>query len=394
MAVKIREKEKGSGVYWCFIHHRGRRLSIKAGSLKAAQVAKEYYDAKLLTDPDSLFAPKARVAPTVREMSKRWLADAKYRQSTRVRYQTLLDPWVLPAIGSKKVDEVSRADVKGIINAAQKTGLSRSTLELILTTISCTLREAVDEGYIETIPTADVLRKVKGSRKPPNPFTREEWFAFIAAADKVAGEKWALALRFMFYTGCRLGELIALEWADIDWAAKKVSFNKSFRLELSGTKTGAHRSVDMPEELIAMLKQYRKRVLSEVLEDRSERPALVFPKNGGHCPQNSFRNLFKRVQKAAGQTGRHPHDIRHTTASMLLSMGANVMYVAKHLGHTSTKMTLDVYGQWLPQSGPAPVNLLTFSAPNTHSEKKNAAEAASFLNLVAMQGFEPRTLRI
>jgi len=360
MGVKIREKYRGSGVYWCFVNNQGRRTSFKAGSYKAAQVAAEYYEAKLLTDPDSLFTTKARTAPIFRAMSKRWLENVELRESTIERYSHLLESWILPAIGSKKVDTINRADVKAIITAAQKAGLSRSSLELILTALNNVLREALDSCYIDSLPTNEILRKVKGKRKPPNPFDRESWEAFITAADRIE-PYWALALRFMFYTGCRLGEILAVEWDDIDWPEKKVTFNKAFRRSLAGTKTDVHRNVDLADELIPPLRQHWMQTMTEVLADASEKPSIIFHLHGVHCNQNHFRRVFERIQKAAGQTGRHPHDIRHTTASMLLSLGANVMYVAKHLGHSSTKMTLDVYGQWLPQDGPTQVNLLSNS---------------------------------
>ena len=76
--------------------------------------------------------------------------------------------------------------------------------------------------------------------------------------------------------------------------------------------------------------------------------ALLFPSHrGGHLPIEEYRRAFDKACNAVGITGLVPHGLRHTTASLAISAGANVKVVQRFLRHATAAMTLDRYGHLL-----------------------------------------------
>src|SRR5439155_23905225 len=106
MGVRVREKSQGSGEYWVFINHRGRRTSRRVGSLKAAQKVKEQIEARLKLGQEAL--PKETpAAPTLEEyyvkFKTRYL-DTAVRVSTRDSYDRSFRIHILPTLGLMPID--------------------------------------------------------------------------------------------------------------------------------------------------------------------------------------------------------------------------------------------------------------------------------------------------
>lgn len=93
--------------------------------------------------------------------------------------------------------------------------------------------------------------------------------------------------------------------------------------------------------------------------------------------QNSIRNVYKRISRKAGLREFRVHDVRHTYASLLLSNGESPVYVKEQLGHSSIKMTVDIYGHLIPSSNRQAVNQLDEITSELHpmrtQEKTKAA---------------------
>lgn len=93
--------------------------------------------------------------------------------------------------------------------------------------------------------------------------------------------------------------------------------------------------------------------------------------------QNSIRNVYKRISRKAELREFRVHDVRHTYASLLLSNGESPVYVKEQLGHSSIKMTVDIYGHLIPSSNRQAVNQLDEITPELHpmrtQEKTKAA---------------------
>jgi integrase len=232
--------------------------------------------------------------------------------------------------------------------------------------------------------------------------TADEVSLFLATCKKYRKDWYSLFL-CAFRTGLRLGELLALHWADIDWNSKYIHVQRAFRNgRITKTKTSRSRQVDTSDQLFDELKDlYKKRKEEGLKVGKGAPEEILFHTHCDYTSQNTVRNIWKRMLGKAKLRDLRFQDIRHTFASFLLSNGESPVYVKEKLGHFSIQMTVDIYGHLIPSSNRQAVNALEENAPKRTSsapaqnEKAITHQDHSLLSsVVAMQGFEPRTLRI
>jgi integrase len=365
MAVKVRERPKGSGEWWVFIDHQGKRKAKKIGRDKkfAQEVAKKI-EAKL-TLGDVGITDERQKSPLFKDYAELWLngyIKGMRRQSTFVRYQDILTRYVYPALGNKPVDEIRRGEIRDLLLKLNNRGLARATICLVRDVISGPLSFAHDEELIPVNPIAGITKRLQLRREKKTvvePLTGEEVSLFLETCVVRTPEHYPFFL-CAFRTGMRLGELLGLRWGDLDWHGKFILVQRSYKLgRMTPTKTGKVRRVDMSDQLIgAMGSLHTERKREALQEGRGEAVETVFHRAGKPMEQNYIRRVFKRILVQAGLREIRLHDIRHTFASLLLSDGASPVYVKEQLGHSSIQMTVDIYGHLIPSSNREMVNRL------------------------------------
>jgi len=372
MGVRVREKPKGSGVWWIFIEHQGKRKAKKIGKDKrlAKELAKRIEAKLALGDFDLDPAEKAPVF-TLSEYANLWLE--KYvkplrRETTVERYSHTFKRYIDPALGSRRLDEITRKDVRDLLLSIHGKGLSYSTVCLARDVLSGIFNHAVDDEVVSVNPVQGVVKRLQLDRKKNcdfEAFTKDEVSHFLAVCREYRPDYHAFFLT-AFRTGARLGELLALTWGDIDFHGKFIRINKSWkRGKITPTKTGRVRRVDMSDQLSEELKVLLSRRKKEALaEGRQVHDYLFHDGTGKPLSQNTVRNVFKAVLKRAGLREIRLHDIRHTFASLLLSDGQSPVYVKEQLGHSSIQMTVDIYGHLIPSSNREAVNRLDETQPS------------------------------
>jgi integrase len=176
----------------------------------------------------------------------------------------------------------------------------------------------------------------------------------------------------------RLGELLGLQWQNVDWHGKFIQVQRSYKRGLFNLpKNGKTRRVDMSDQLLESLKGLYTQRKREALQEGKggEIVETIFHREGKVIEQNYVRELFKRVLRKAGLRNIRVHDIRHTNASLLLSDGASLVYVKEQLGHSSIEVTVDIYGHLIPGSNRESVNRLD-SQPNAPQPQPREKEKA------------------
>ncbi len=381
MGVIVREKKKGSGVWWVYITHQGKRKAKQIGrdKAKADKIAKTI-EAKLVLGQLNLDTEPT--SPLFKDYAESWLENQiklLRSRNTHERYQRVLEKHVFPKLGNKHINKVSRSDIRQVLLAVHNKGLSSSSVRLTRDVMSGVFCCAIDEEVLETNPVTNVLKRLgleKKKKEPTQPLTTEEVQHFLCICLKFSPEFYPLFL-CGFRTGMRLGELLALKWSVIDWNKRFIQVDKSYkRGEVSQTKTGKTRRVDLSDQLAETLKTLLIQRKREALKSgHGEEVEWIFHKNGKPISQNSVRNVFKRILKKAGIREIRVHDMRHTFASLLLSQGESPVYVKEQLGHHSIKITVDIYGHLIPSSNRQAVNQLDEqqpSATHTQPEKKES----------------------
>lgn len=155
-----------------------------------------------------------------------------------------------------------------------------------------------------------------------------------------------LALLLDLHTGLRIGELMALEWADIDFKNKTLNVNKQYyQRKLTTPKTlDSVRKIDLDDVILKELAEYKSSL--KVLHK------LIFCNDtGGYWDRGKFiDNYFKKAVKQIGHPDFSFHSLRHTHAAFLLSNEVDIKYVQERLGHTDAKTTLNTYDHIMPKT--------------------------------------------
>ena len=159
-------------------------------------------------------------------------------------------------------------------------------------------------------------------------------------------------------TGMRKGEIIALRWADVDFERRllrvlsTVDYIPGYGYVENEPKTQAGKwTIDLPEFFIDMLKAHkvkqeeRRIKVGEAWEGRD----LVFPDlTGGYLNPIHVLRMFKKILERAELPHMHFHDLRHSAATILISMGINPKVIQELLGHSDISITLGIYGHLFP----------------------------------------------
>ena len=161
-------------------------------------------------------------------------------------------------------------------------------------------------------------------------------------------------------TGMRPSECIGLKWQDIDWERATVSVKRTLRKGPTGQweygetkRAGSRRLIRLQNWVLARLKQLKEFQTAHPVGDPEEWPEavdLIFVTEFGR-PVNVNSLVykhFKPILKRAGLPNIRLYDLRHTAATLALTVGVSPKVVSEQLGHTSAAFTLDVYSHVLP----------------------------------------------
>lgn len=245
--------------------------------------------------------------------------------------------------------------------------------------ISGPLSFALDEELIPANPASGITKKLQLRRDRKieiEPLTWEEVSLFLNICSIHCPEHYPFFL-CAFRTGLRLGELLGLQWGDVDWHGKFIRVSRSYKLgRLTLTKTGKIRRVDMSNQLLESLKALHVGIKRQAPKTgQGKIIETTFHRGGKPMEQNYIRRVFTRLLVKAGLGEVRLHDIRHTFASLLLSDGASPVYVKEQLGHTSIQMTVDIYGHLIPSSNREMVNRLDSQLTATYPQPAQIEKA-------------------
>jgi len=327
---------------------------------------------------------------TVSAYAEHWLREiaVTIKPKTQKSYGQALRLHILPALGPTKVRMLQRGRIKSFLVERLQQGkvrtitesevtkevrlpLARDSVRVIHATLRALLNAAVDDGVIVANPanklgrTLRLVVNAKTRQEEVKAMTRDQLAAFLVAARNaptVYERRHYPLFLLLARTGMRLGEGLALQWDDVNFAEREIRVARTLsggRIEKP--KSGHGRTVDMSEQLARILFRLQVQRKTETLKRGWSRiPEWVFCTEAGTLPDESrVRKVMRKTLKAA-RLPLHfsPHCLRHTCASLLLQQGESPAYVQRQLGHASIQLTVDTYGKWLPMGNKAAVNRL------------------------------------
>jgi integrase len=355
MAVKIRER-RGKGWY-VLIDWRGQRKAKFFGQDK--KQAKAFSDklaarlkwAEQSGEPIALSQPDQQM-PTVKVYLEDWLTsyvDVQCKPTTASDYRQVLKRHIYPTLGERRLHEVTRTDVKKLIKVLSEQGLKRQTMHNILTPLKEGYNHAIDDGLVGVNPVARTgrfTRSKEDRRAHIRPLTTDEVKAVLDHAKERSPLTTYPILLCAFRAGLREGELIGLQWPDLDFRGGFLEVRRAVvRGRLTTTKTHKIRRVDMSPQLQETLQRMKEIRELEAMATGEEMAPWVFLSHTGHrWADQTLRRAFYRCLEEAGIRRVRLHDCRHTFVSLLIQQGANPKYIQEQCGHASIQVTMDIYG--------------------------------------------------
>lgn len=196
----------------------------------------------------------------------------------------------------------------------------------------------------------------KGSKKAAVIYNEQQIKELIFFAK---GTEMELIIDMELCMGLRRGELLGLEWGDIDWDNNRININRN-RVVVDGApvvkepKTkNSKRTVDVPEQLMTKLKAHQKACMENRLKMGRNyivtNYVIVHP-NGQPIYPEYVSQMLTKLQNRAGLPKCRFHDLRHLCASIMLKQGIGAKVAQERLGHADIQTTLNIYSHVLPSS--------------------------------------------
>lgn len=313
---------------------------------------------------------------TFKEFAERWFEDyAKDHLRTRTYYEDKkLTPRIYAAIGHIKIEKLKPHHLAEFyknlaedgINKRTGGGLAPKTIKHYHSLISTIMERAYKWGMIKENPCRRV-DPPKVTKKEIDCLNDEEIALFLAQLEKESIENQAIFLTLLL-TGMRRGELLGLEWDDIDFDNQIISIRRTSQYTAETgvftdtTKTEqSKRSIKVSATLIDILKQHRAAQLEQRLTmgDRWQECGRVFTSlEGKPMSTSNPLNRLKKILKRAGLREVTLHSLRHTNASLLIGQGVNVRTVSGRLGHSNTSTTMNIYAHQIQSADAAAAEAL------------------------------------
>jgi integrase len=362
VGVTVRKKDNQ---WYVFINHNGQRKAKCVGENRAAAVqVKRVLEAKLALGDIGVFGEAASQMPLFGEYADIWLKDHARlvcKASTIDGYESVLRQHLRPRFASKRLNEIKRSDIKSLITDLIAKELTRSTVRNALSILRSIFNHAIEEDLFESNPAANLgrfTRSAKTSEVKGVALTPEEVEKLLNTAKRVSPEYYPIFL-LAVRGGLRRGELVALQWGDIEFGKNEQDENRFIlvqhnyvRREHTTTKSKKSRRVDMSRQLRSVLIKMRDARLREAKTNGKAdiSKELVFSSPDGKIldPDNFYHRHFVPVLLKSGIRKIRLHDLRHTFGSMLIQRGASIVYVKEQMGHSSIQVTVDTYGHLVP----------------------------------------------
>jgi len=292
---------------------------------------------------------------TVSALLRRWANDVMRHQveeTTLRNYLSVARHHIVPTLGHRELVDLRVTDVDHLLSLKRDEGLAASTVRRIRTVLAQCLDQAIRWGLVSR-NVATLSRTPKVTRTEGRTMTPDEARRFLEAA---RGTRLEALYILLICTGLRRGEALGLMWEDLDREASVLRVARQLKRDSRGlvttdTKTfRSRRAVNLPERMMDALLAHERRQRDErnLRGSHWTETAFVFTSRDGTPvdPRNFYRE-FRKVCDAAGLGHWHPHELRHSAASLMLAQGVKLHVVSQVLGHSSIRMTSDVYGHLL-----------------------------------------------
>lgn len=290
---------------------------------------------------------------------KEWLAEwldnyikPSAKEKTYSRYANITYKHIIPKLGDIDIDDLrplmfQKFTTELMINGNRTNGkgLSANSVNSVITVIQNSLKIAYMTGITKEY-CADKIKRPKANEKPIECFTFSEQKMIERAVLNDNHQK-MIGIIICLYTGLRIGELLALEWSDINFSKCEMSINKSChdsrvngvfgRITDTPKTQTSNRIIPIPKQLLPLLRETKSRNLSKWVVGDGDKAISV----------RTYQYSFEALQRKLNIKRRGFHTLRHTFATRALECGMDVKTLSEILGHKNPNVTLNRYAHSL-----------------------------------------------
>ena len=319
----------------------------------AAELESQLEDREVLTREETIQQAAAQAVEAAKVKTLRQYAGAVYlpekaatvSEKTRASYTQLLEQHVFPVLGDVPMQDITAAMLKALLAGLPERFAFASRVK-VYAVLHGMFKAAVMDDTLDVNPMDKVPRpkqsKDAALSAEHKAFTAEE-MRYILRCLKEEPLKWQAFVLLLIDTGCRRGEACGLQWRAVDLDAGTITIERNLQYTAARgvyetmPKNGKVRVVDISPDVAELLRALRRTQPVTV--------RWVFTQDDSAEPMHpdTPTRYFQRFGKRFGIEHFHPHKLRHTSASIAITNGADVVSVAARLGHSDSSTTLRMY---------------------------------------------------
>ena len=320
---------KRGNKYWiAFRYNRERYRKVSPDNTLAGAKAFEALLRQKLAkgEPIELIQNKTVKMLTLQEFSGKWMntyVATNNKPSEQGQKKCMLNKHLIPFFGKIALDKISSLQIEEFKSRKQSIGLSNKSINNILGILGKCLKTAQEWEIVDKVPK---IKPLKVAPKDPV-YLNEEDYNKLLEVSKDKGMFYEMLL-FTLRTGVRIGELLALEWPDIDFNEKLVTIKRNIvNGHVGSPKNNKYRRIYLAQDVF------------DALNIRRKSNGLIFPSViNTYQTRSSCRHKLERLCAKANVKKIGWHGLRHSFASQLATNGVSLKTIQELLGHSDLKM--------------------------------------------------------
>lgn len=380
--LRTGESERKDGRYMYRWMKDGKSRSVYAQTLGELREKEEQIKADIREGIDS----RAAKTTTINDVYDKWIENrVGLRNHTLATYKRTYEHHVRNAIGKRKIADVKYSDMKAyFVSLSKEKGYEKMYLASVKTVLTQVFEVAERDGIIRKNPCnmafRDASKECYRGQKKRRSLTIQEQTAFLDFIENhPIFDRWKPIFTILFGTGCRIGEVVGLQWSDCDFKTGIITIRRTATYysldgkclwDIHEPKTEAGiRTVPMLKEVKEALlveKEHQKEWDIEQPDIDGYNDFVFVTTNGKPYNANAINKVIERIcryynedeEVIAADEGRKPllierfsvHNIRHTFASRLCENVTNLKAIQEIMGHANIETTMNIYADATAES--------------------------------------------
>jgi len=297
------------------------------------------------------------------EWQEKWL-EKNLSESTIMTYLYTLNNHILPVLGHLNINKINTLMLLDLMeNLKRKDGkdkeLSISSKQEVYKVLMSLFKRAEEWNVINNNPMLKVKKpkNVRKNKNELNVYDVEEVKQLMETVQEEL-EHWRIFISLALATGMRRGELLGLEWDAVDLESGVIDIRQTIIKTRNGSqitspKWDSKRLISLPQSILEDLKEFKHHCRKEKMRlqhkwTEKEHDWVFFNENGRYFYPDTPSRWWKRFLKRKKIRHIRLHDLRHTSATLLIAQNVHAKIISERLGHKKISTTMDIYGHALP----------------------------------------------